>query len=314
MPASDARTAFLARQLNFLRANGSTPDDATAVLAREVGGEETQRAAALSTTTPQNRILAAMHAHTDALGLSHDEVDTRFLHFVDNMQALKRVASGTLRGTPFYLASIAAIGTFITSILLIFVIPQFEAIFKGFGAELPALTRFVIDWSKAAPLLFILLIGGIAWLALENRAFQRIMRDGAIPDWYSWRFPLMGEVNRRFFDLVHVWLADLGLQAHGTPERALDAAGRVLRDVSQKLTLDGNDRSSLQSDLSLSAKLGTLQRELSFRSDYLVVDLPAMTQEHLRHTTLLLQIAICVIVGIVVIAMYLPIFKLASVI
>src|SRR5262249_3889065 len=35
-----------------------------------------------------------------------------------------------------------------TCILLIFVIPQFESLFKGFGADLPAFTQFVIDLSR----------------------------------------------------------------------------------------------------------------------------------------------------------------------
>ena len=36
----------------------------------------------------------------------------------------------------------------VTMILLIFVIPQFESLFKGFGADLPAFTQMVIDMSK----------------------------------------------------------------------------------------------------------------------------------------------------------------------
>ena len=41
-----------------------------------------------------------------------------------------------------------AVAVIVTLILLLFVIPQFEALFKGFGADLPAFTRAVIDLSK----------------------------------------------------------------------------------------------------------------------------------------------------------------------
>ena len=41
-----------------------------------------------------------------------------------------------------------AVAVIVTLILLLFVIPQFEALFKGFGADLPAFTRMVIDLSK----------------------------------------------------------------------------------------------------------------------------------------------------------------------
>ncbi len=41
-----------------------------------------------------------------------------------------------------------AVAVIVTVILLIFVIPQFESLFKGFGADLPAFTQMVINLSK----------------------------------------------------------------------------------------------------------------------------------------------------------------------
>ena len=40
------------------------------------------------------------------------------------------------------------VAVIVTVILLIFVIPQFESLFKGFGADLPAFTQFVINMSR----------------------------------------------------------------------------------------------------------------------------------------------------------------------
>src|ERR1700741_4499811 len=45
-------------------------------------------------------------------------------------------------------AAVLVVPIIVTAILLIFVIPQFESLFKGFGADLPAFTQFVIDMSK----------------------------------------------------------------------------------------------------------------------------------------------------------------------
>ena len=41
-----------------------------------------------------------------------------------------------------------AVAVIVTIILLIFVIPQFESLFKGFGADLPAFTQMVINLSQ----------------------------------------------------------------------------------------------------------------------------------------------------------------------
>jgi hypothetical protein len=43
------------------------------------------------------------------------------------------------------------VAVIVTIILLIFVIPQFESLFKGFGADLPAFTQMVIDLSRVRP-------------------------------------------------------------------------------------------------------------------------------------------------------------------
>ena len=52
-----------------------------------------------------------------------------------------------VRKALFYPAAVTAVAFVVTTILLIFVIPQFEALFAGFGAELPTLTRLVIELS-----------------------------------------------------------------------------------------------------------------------------------------------------------------------
>src|SRR5690606_30133972 len=48
----------------------------------------------------------------------------------------------------FYPAAVLVVAVIVTVILLIFVIPQFETLFQGFGADLPAFTQVVINLSK----------------------------------------------------------------------------------------------------------------------------------------------------------------------
>ena len=58
-----------------------------------------------------------------------------------------REIKGKIRKAFFYPAAVTAVAIAVTVILLVFVIPEFEALFAGFGAELPGLTRLVIDIS-----------------------------------------------------------------------------------------------------------------------------------------------------------------------
>src|SRR5450432_788088 len=64
--------------------------------------------------------------------------------YKEKTEALKKKVKKAL----FYPAAVMAVAVIVTVILLIFVIPQFESLFKGFGADLPAFTQMVVNMSK----------------------------------------------------------------------------------------------------------------------------------------------------------------------
>jgi type IV pilus assembly protein PilC len=63
--------------------------------------------------------------------------------YKEKTEAIKKKIKKAL----FYPAAVVAVAIIVSAILLIFVIPEFESLFQGFGADLPAFTRFVIDIS-----------------------------------------------------------------------------------------------------------------------------------------------------------------------
>src|SRR5580658_1401524 len=64
--------------------------------------------------------------------------------YKEKTEALKKKVKKAL----FYPAAVLGVAVLVTVVLLIFVIPQFEALYKGFGADLPAFTQAVINLSK----------------------------------------------------------------------------------------------------------------------------------------------------------------------
>ena len=78
--------------------------------------------------------------HAGALETVLDKIAT----YKEKTEALKKKIKKAL----FYPAAVLAVAVIVTVILLLFVIPQFESLFKGFGADLPAFTQFVIDMSR----------------------------------------------------------------------------------------------------------------------------------------------------------------------
>src|SRR6201982_3110048 len=64
--------------------------------------------------------------------------------YKEKTEALKKKVKKAL----FYPAAVLAVAIIVTVVLLIFVIPQFESLYKGFGADLPAFTQAVINLSR----------------------------------------------------------------------------------------------------------------------------------------------------------------------
>src|SRR5690348_6439915 len=96
--------------------------------------------------------------------------------YKEKTEALKKKVKKAL----FYPAAVMVVAVVVTVILLIFVIPQFEALFKGFGADLPAFTQFVINLSKfvqSQGIFIAIVAGGIGYAFFYFKKRSRRMRE-----------------------------------------------------------------------------------------------------------------------------------------
>ena len=64
--------------------------------------------------------------------------------YKENIEAIK----GKIKKAMFYPAMVFAVAILVSAILLIFVVPQFEDVFKNFGAQLPAFTQLLVNMSR----------------------------------------------------------------------------------------------------------------------------------------------------------------------
>src|SRR5688572_22058445 len=96
--------------------------------------------------------------------------------YKEKTEALKKKVKKAL----FYPAAVLVVAIIVTLILLIFVIPQFEALFKGFGADLPAFTQMVINMSRFVQdqgIILAAMAGGAGWAFLYFKKRSRAMRE-----------------------------------------------------------------------------------------------------------------------------------------
>ena len=111
--------------------------------------------------------------------------------YKEKTEALKKKVKKAL----FYPAAVLVVAVIVTVVLLVFVIPQFESLYKGFGADLPAFTQFVIHISrfvqdKGAYIAVVLAGAGYAFFYFKKRS--RAMRE--FLDRASLKIPVIGPI------------------------------------------------------------------------------------------------------------------------
>ncbi len=120
--------------------------------------------------------------------------------YLEKTEALK----GKIKKGLFYPAVVFCFACAVTAILLIFVIPTFEDLFKGFGADLPALTQMIVELSEMLQSRWYLVFGIPIVIVLGLRqAYRRSPELRRLFDHWILKFPLIGTIvstsaNARF--------------------------------------------------------------------------------------------------------------------
>jgi type IV pilus assembly protein PilC len=111
--------------------------------------------------------------------------------YKEKTEALKKKVKKAL----FYPTAVLVVAVIVTIILLIFVIPQFEALFKDFGADLPAFTQMVIAMSKfiqTKGIFIAIVLGGAGYAFFYFKKRSRKMREQL--DRIALKLPIIGPI------------------------------------------------------------------------------------------------------------------------
>src|SRR5690606_23608286 len=95
----------------------------------------------------------------------------------------------------FYPTAVVVVAIVVTVILMLYVIPEFEKLFQGFGADLPAFTRFVIDISKFVQQTgWLLLVGAVLAVVGFLQAKKRSRAVQHFVDRAMLKIPVIGVI------------------------------------------------------------------------------------------------------------------------
>jgi len=250
--------------------------------------------------------------------------------YKEKTEAIKKKIKKAL----FYPAAVLVVAVIVTVILLVFVIPQFESLFKGFGADLPAFTQMVINLSKFVQSdgwMLGLGIGGAVYAFFYFHKRSRAMREWI--DRAMLKFPIVGPI------LVKAAIARYARTlattfAAGVPlvEALRSVAGAtgnivfengVLRMKDEVATGQRLQRAMENTGLfpnmvnqmiAVGEESGSLDAMASKVADFYELEVDAAVDSMSSLLEPLIMAILGVLVGGLVVAMYLPIFKLGQVV
>ena len=250
--------------------------------------------------------------------------------YKENIEALK----GKIKKALFYPAMVIAAAILVSAILLIFVVPQFEEVFKGFGADLPAFTKLIIGISRfVVSWWWLILLGTVGTIAAFVFFKKRSPPFAHFLDRMILRVPVIGKIMHeaalaRFARTLAVTFA-AGVPLVEALESVAGATGNTVYENAVKRVRD---------DVSVGYPVNMAMKQTGL-FPHMVIQMTAIGEEAGALDTMLYKVAefyeqevnnavdalasliepiivviLGVIVGSMVIAMYLPIFKLAAVV
>lgn len=267
-----------------------------------------------------------VHAGEQA-GILEDLLD-KIATYKEKTEALKSKIKKAL----FYPIAVLVMAFIVTTVLLIFVIPQFESLFADFGADLPALTAFVVKLSRVFQDQWYLIFGGIGatiygfgQLKQRSRIFSETLER------FSLKAPVIGVL------LTKAALARFArtlstMFAAGVPlvEAMESVAGAVGNVVYREAVLKMRDEISVGTSITVSMEQATVFPNMIIQMTMIGEEAGSLdtmlgkvadfyeqeVDDAVDALTSLLEPMIMAILGVVVgglvIAMYLPIFKMGS--
>jgi type IV pilus assembly protein PilC len=259
-----------------------------------------------------------------------DTLLDRLATYKEKILAIK----GKIKSAMFYPISVLVVAFIITAVIMIFVIPAFKDVFKSFGADLPAPTLFVMaisDFFVAWWWAIFGAIGGGFYAFFES--WKRSEKVQIIMDRLMLRLPIFGEIVRKA--VIARWTRTLATMfAAGVPlVESLDSVGGAAgnhvyklgtRQIQSEVSTGTSLTTAMQNAnlfpnmvtqmVAIGEESGALDSMLSKVADFFEAEVDDAVEAMSSLMEPLIMVVLGTLIGGMVIAMYLPIFKMGSVV
>ena len=263
----------------------------------------------------------------ESAGVLETVLDT-IATYKENIETLK----GKIKKAMFYPMMVMAVAIIVSAIMLVYVVPQFESVFKNFGAELPAFTQLIVTMSRfMVEWWFAVLVGAVGSFIAFFFVYKRSPAFQHFLDKVILKIPVVGAIMHNSAIARFARTLAVTFKAGVPLVEALDSvAGATGNSVYENAVY------RIRDDVSVGYQVNLAMKQVNL-FPHMVVQMAAIGEEAGALDTMLFKVAdfyeqevnnavdalasllepmimviIGVLVGGMVIGMYLPIFKLAS--
>lgn len=240
---------------------------------------------------------------------------------------------GKVKSALFYPVSVLIVATIIVTGILVFIIPTFQSLYASLGGQLPALTQFIIDASNVLRAYIGWFVLGFVVVTILFLQLRKIGQVKFVMDSIFLRLPVFGDLILKssvanFSRTLSAMIAS-GLNILD----ALSIGGETTTNAVLKRAINGV-RTQVEKGVSLSVALsrykvfppmlvnmvaigeesGSLDEMLSKVADFYEEEVGRTVDGLTSLIEPLMMVFIGTIIGVIVIAMYLPIFKIGELI
>ncbi len=256
-----------------------------------------------------------------------DSILTRLAEYIEKSERLKRKVKGAM----VYPAVILFVATCVIAVIMVWVIPVFQEVFAGMGRELPPLTRAVIGFSE-------FLSNNIVWILLGlialGFAVGRLIRTGPgrwFVDTLALKLPVFGDMMRKMavakFSRTLATMLQAGVPIIGSLDIVASTAGNKVieeaiiesrmaiaegRSLTDPFLESGVFPSMVTQMIAVGEESGALDTMLTKVADFYDEEVDSAVEAVTALMEPLLIIFLGVSIGILVVAMYLPIFSMGE--
>jgi len=254
----------------------------------------------------------------------------RIATYLEKTETLKKKVKKAMT----YPIAVIVVAIIVTAILLVKVVPQFQSLFEGFGADLPVFTQFVVELSEwLQKWWFVVLIGIVGSIFLFKEARRRSQKFSDFIDRWVLKLPVVGGILDKSavakFGRVLSTTFAAGVPLVDALESVSGATGNaVYRDAVINIKNDVSSGTQLQASMrnqgifpvmavqltaigeesgNLDEMLGKVAEHYEAVVDDMVDNLTALMEP-------MIMSVLGVLVGGLIIAMYLPIFQMGKVV